>query len=468
MPSGFTSSQDGNAPIVHEGALPTPNEVEQLRQLGMVLGPNGEIETAKSSVGVKQISEALRTSIPVTRLPSKNLPLKQRIWQVFEDPTSSRVAYGVAAVVVTTIILSTIAFIIQTLPQYVMNTSDSWTIIEVFCVSIFTAEFIIRFFTCPSLLKFIRSPLNIVDFLAILPFYVELALGTSLAGSSSLLRIMRLIRIFRIFKVTRYLPWVRVFINAMTLSLQPLLMLVFVILIAVIVFSSAMYYAERGEWSSVTNMYMRCGDIVDVNTGKLERFCIPSPYQSIPASMWWCIVTLTTVGYGDMFPVTGFGQIIAAFAALSGILVLAIPITIISTNFNTEYADLIKKREEVKSRLSLLKRQFSAKKTGIEAILEEVDEIIKRNTQDFRNSVDSLFTASAENLAEEMQEVIRLAYAKRRMLHLQAISKRAHEPAKAVPDLADLRTLTTPVISTEILAKTSEEEEEGERIRLKK
>ena len=170
--------------------------------------------------------------------------------------------------------------------------------------------------------------MNIVDFLAIAPFYVELMLVGSPSGSSSaILRILRLIRVFRVFKVSRYLPWVGVFTAALAASVQPLLMLVFVLAIAVVVFSSAIYYAERGEYDTVRKVFA-------YPTGEV------SPFQSIPDSMWWAIVTMTTVGYGDMVPITPAGRFIASIAALSGILVLAIPITIISTNFNAEYEKL--------------------------------------------------------------------------------------------------------------------------------
>ena len=201
--------------------------------------------------------------------------------------------------------------------------------VAVAAAAVFTLEFVLRLACCPSIRKFVTTPLNIIDFVAIMPFYVELLLGDSVSGSSAVVRIFRLIRIFRIFKVSRYLPWVKVFANAMLLSLNPLLMLVFVILIATIVFSSAIYYAERGEWSDTAQAFMRDGNPPTI-----------SPYQSIPASMWWCIVTMTTVGYGDVTPITPAGRAIASFAALSGILVLAIPITVISTNFNSEYATL--------------------------------------------------------------------------------------------------------------------------------
>jgi voltage-gated potassium channel Kch len=252
-----------------------------------------------------------------------------------------------------------------------------------------------------------------VDLLAILPFYVELMLpGSGGSSSAAIIRVIRLVRIFRVFKVARYLPWVRIFANALVLSVQPLLMLVLVVLIALTVFSSAMYYAERGEWDAAQGAFMR---VVDGEVSK-------SPFQSIPASMWWGIITMTTVGYGDVFPVTGAGKFIASVAALSGILVVAIPITVISTNFNAEYGKMQKEREKVKARMLLLRHHFKARKAGLDAVLDEVDDLVRRNTQEFASEVESLFEQSRAELTEEIQEIVRMAFERRRQLHLAALA----------------------------------------------
>jgi hypothetical protein len=223
---------------------------------------------------------------------------------------------------------------------------------------------------------------------------------------------VRLIRIFRVFKVSRYLPWVRVFINALTLSIQPLLMLVFVVLIAMVVFASAIYYAERGEWSEADGAFMR------QHGGELEV----SPYQSIPESFWWCIVTMTTVGYGDVYPVTGWGRFVAACTSLSGLLVLAIPITVISTNFNGEYAKLTKQREALRARMALLRRHFKERKVGLDAVLDEVEDLVSRNTQEFQSQVETLFDSARGELTEHLQEIVRMAFERRRQLHVAALA----------------------------------------------
>lgn len=135
----------------------------------------------------------------------------------------------------------------------------------------------------------------------------------------------------------------------MVQSAQPLGMLLFIMGIGTIVFSSAMYYVERGTYDEARNTYLRSDGL-------------PTPFESIPASFWWCIVTMTTVGYGDIVPISAWGKLIAAVTSLCGILVLAIPITVISTNFNAEYSKLQKEREQMKARVQLLKQHFKKDK----------------------------------------------------------------------------------------------------------
>jgi hypothetical protein len=264
-----------------------------------------------------------------------------------DDPSSSRAAQLIAAVVMATILISCTAFVVQTLPEYVASPSDAWVVIELLCILVFTLELGLRFWSCPDKSFFLHQPLNLIDILAVLPFYVEVLVGATASGSA-IVRIVRLVRIFRVFKISRYLPWVRVFSNALALSIQPLFMLVLVVLIAMVLFSSVIYYAERGEWSSAAGMWM-------VLTDKGPR---ESWFQSIPASFWWCIVTMTTVGYGDVYPITATGRFIAVLASLSGILVVAIPVSIISTNFNSEFTKLLRQKEQVKARMLLLKKHF--------------------------------------------------------------------------------------------------------------
>ena len=147
-----------------------------------------------------------------------------------------------------------------------------------------------------------------------------------------------------------------------------------------------------------------------------------SPFQSIPMAFWWCIVTLTTVGYGDVTPVTGPGRLIAALAALSGILVVAIPVSVISTNFNAEFVKLQRQREQVRARMLLLKRHFREGRAGLDAVLDEAEDLVKRNTQEFQGELDALFEQARAELTEELQEVLCMAYERRRQLHLAALA----------------------------------------------
>ena len=178
--------------------------------------------------------------------------------------------------------------------------------------------------------------LNWVDLLAIVPFYFEVLVGAKTGGKSVIFRVIRLVRVFRVFKISRYVAWIKAspaallstmsfvlliqlltfpvllqtFVSAMMLSAWPLGMLLFVMVIGCIVFSSLMYYAERGTWDDLLHMYM-------LDNGH------PSQFQSIPDAFYWCIITMCTVGYGDVVPVTSWGRFIAGTTSIMGVMVRA-------------------------------------------------------------------------------------------------------------------------------------------------
>lgn len=137
------------------------------------------------------------------------------------------------------------------------------------------------------------------------------------------------------------------------------------------VFSSAMYFVERGTWDEANAVYID-------ETGAVSPFQVllaegtspiamspsshpPIDHQSIPDTFWWCVITMTTVGYGDHSPITVGGRIIAAATSICGVLVIAIPITVISANFNQEFVRMQKKREALRVKMLLFKHHFENK-----------------------------------------------------------------------------------------------------------
>jgi len=262
---------------------------------------------------------------------SRSEKLKRRLWDLFENSDSSRAASIVSIISSAMVIISTITLCVNTHPDVKIVNEDGQTqdnpkllVIEIICIFWFTLEYIIRIYSSPSKKDFLCSVMNTIDLLAILPFYIGLIVENLNGGINDrftdvrrFVQILRIFRIVRIFKVARHSTGLQVLGYTVRNSGSELGLLFMLLLMGMTLFSSLVYYAEE-----------------DVENTK---------FVSIIAAFWWAIITMTTVGYGDMYPVTTFGQIIGSMCCVSGILFIALPIPTIVSNFSAFYKDHLNK-----------------------------------------------------------------------------------------------------------------------------
>ncbi|KAF5271193.1 hypothetical protein FQA39_LY08200 [Lamprigera yunnana] len=256
--------------------------------------------------------------------------IKPKIWALFDEPYSSAVAKVVAGVSVFFICVSVLSFCLKTHPGMRLkcgagNGWDNITVnlncteplplfvtIEHFCNAWFTFELTVRLIVAPSVIQFMKSPVNVIDFVATLSFYVDMSLKNE--EKSELLEFFSIIRILRLFKLTRHSPGLKILIHTFKASAKELTLLVFFLVLGIVVFASLVYYAEKLQ----SNPH--------------------NSFKSIPEGLWWAIVTMTTVGYGDMAPKTYAGMFVGALCALAGVLTIALPVPVIVSNFSMFYS----------------------------------------------------------------------------------------------------------------------------------
>jgi len=203
-------------------------------------------------------------------------------------------------------------------------------IIETVCVAWFSLEFLLRFIQASSKLEFLRGPLNIIDALAILPYYVSLVvvedegeLDPDRPGAGKgyldklglVLRLMRALRILYVMRLARHSLGLQTLGLTVRRSTREFGLLLLFLCVAVTLFSPLVHLAE----SELTGV---------------------QDFSSIPASYWWAIISMTTVGYGDMVPRSIPGQMVALSSILSGILIMAFPATSIFHMFSRSYQEL--------------------------------------------------------------------------------------------------------------------------------
>ena len=208
-------------------------------------------------------------------------------------------------VLIVTIILSIVTVLLDSVSEYNENYGTYLYIAEWAFTILFSIEYILRAICIKRPLSYIFSFYGIIDFLSILPTYLSLLFpGTQVL---SVIRILRVLRIFRILKLVKYIGEANLLVNALVASKRKIFIFFFAILNIVIVLGSLMYLIE-GEKSG---------------------------YTSIPISIYWAIVTMTTVGYGDIVPITPLGKAVSSFIMLIGYSMLAVPTGIITSELSS-------------------------------------------------------------------------------------------------------------------------------------
>jgi voltage-gated potassium channel len=243
--------------------------------------------------------------------------LKEKVYEVLENPPEkSGFARNYNYFMVFLILLNVTVVILETVTWIHVDFFWAFAIIDLVSVVIFTIEYILRLWVCTlnpayahpltGRLRYLVTPFAIVDLLSILPFYLPFLIPVDLR----FLRILRLFRILRILKLGRYSDAVTTFSNIISRKKEELLVALSLLFIALIMVSSIMYYAEHEAQ--------------------------PELFSSIPASMWWALVTLATVGYGDVYPVTLLGKMMSGVAIIIGVCIFALPTAIFAAGFVEE------------------------------------------------------------------------------------------------------------------------------------
>ncbi|KAG2449176.1 hypothetical protein HYH02_005923 [Chlamydomonas schloesseri] len=242
-------------------------------------------------------------------------PLRAKIYLTLSHPEYNTFAFVFGMFIMLVILLNTTVFCIESVPRW-ENTPlyDRLVIVDYVCLGIFTAEFLARLLTCSSLRHFWLNAMNWVDFFAIAPFYLELMIvgpdaGNQAASQTRIIRVLRLLRVLRLMRASTRFRNLQVVVDALVASGDVLGMLVFLLLVLLVVSATIIYFVEQalveGSW-----------------------------FDSIPLTIYYMHVTLTTTGYGDLYPVSAWGRFIAGVFMLLCMVTLSLPISVIGGNFS--------------------------------------------------------------------------------------------------------------------------------------
>ena len=238
------------------------------------------------------------------------------IWNLLEKPDSSEIASFLGKFNLLVIVVSTIVYCLETIKDIREHKEFYFFVMESTFIAWYSIEYSLRLLSAPSRISFAFSTLGIIDLLAVLPYYATISMRSKEeSGGKSLaaFRFVRMIRVCRVLKISRYNRGLRILGKTIVSSKQQIKSLFLYFTIIVILMSSIIYHAE------------------EFSNGK-------SYFKSIPDVFWFTIITMTSVGYGDIVPMTVLGKIAAIFCFISGIiLLLSLPVPIFISHFKAFY-----------------------------------------------------------------------------------------------------------------------------------
>lgn len=241
--------------------------------------------------------------------------IRKKTYQVLEKHIGGKLSFRINLFLVILIISSVIVVILESDKNFSDNYKNSFYLFEFFAFSIFTLDYILRIWIAPEAknnqqisnlkirLNYILTPMAIIDLIAILPFF----LGFFIADDLIMLRLLRLVRAF---KLTRYAHSMDILLSVLKYEATTFFSAFFILGIIIILTATGMHLIE----------------------GEIQ----PEAFGSIPKSLWWATITLTTVGYGDVIPITVVGKLLGGIIAISGITMAALPAGIMASGFSAE------------------------------------------------------------------------------------------------------------------------------------
>ncbi len=257
--------------------------------------------------------------------------VKRRLHEILRVAgPDDRVSHMVDKALFALILLNILAVSLETVESFNVNFSLYFKWFEIISVSIFTVEYLVRIWTCTfeekfkspvfGRVRYILTPMALIDLVAILPFFLPFVLPMTPGVDFRFVRAVRMFRILRILKLGRYSVTIQKLGRVMKNKKEELVITLGVVGILLVFASSLMYYVENSTQ--------------------------PDVFSSIPAAMWWGIATLTTVGYGDVYPITSAGKLLGALIAVLGIGMVALPAGILGSAFMEEIEEKRDKERE--------------------------------------------------------------------------------------------------------------------------